>query len=566
MSPASRDTLVDLAWIGGWFALLILAGYGLRDPWPADEPRFASVALDMWRSGDWLIPRSGGDLYQDKPPLHFWLMAIGYSLTDSLRFGFLLPSMLASLGTLVLVYDLARRLHGREAGRLAAVTLACCVHFVMTTRGAQIDATLIFFCTLALWALSRHLLQAAGWQYALLGGIAAGLGIIDKAVGFLAVVLLPIAWMLGRRFGSLEVPLRTWLWVMVGMLGVVACWLLPMLWHVATVGTPDLVAYRDELLFQQTVQRYTQAWHHIRPWWYYLVEVIPVLWLPLSGLLFWLVPQWREDWRRGRVATWLPLIWSLVVVVFFSLSTGKRGVYVLPALPALVLAAAPHLAALYASRGVQRLSLAFAALLVIPGVVVSLGALLGVERVLQAVAQSELRSLTAVHGFALVATAVWIFAWRCRAIIAWPAVVACLTVSWGLGIAPQINGERSASSFVAAMLTKVPPERELGLLAYKEQFLLYLDRDTVNFGHARWREGDAEAFDAARWLAGDARRLLLVPEHFIATCFAESPRVLAGESSDDEWWLVSGQPDPDCVARGDPSKIFRYPAAGSVLR
>jgi 4-amino-4-deoxy-L-arabinose transferase-like glycosyltransferase len=566
MSPASRDTLVDLAWIGGWFALLILAGYGLRDPWPADEPRFASVALDMWRSGDWLIPRSGGDLYQDKPPLHFWLMAIGYSLTGSLRFGFLLPSMLASLGTLVLVYDLARRLHGREAGRLAAVTLACCVHFVMTTRGAQIDATLIFFCTLALWALSRHLLQAAGWQYALLGGIAAGLGIIDKAVGFLAVVLLPIAWMLGRRFGSLEVPLRTWLWVMVGMLGVVACWLLPMLWHVATVGTADLVAYRDELLFQQTVQRYTQAWHHIRPWWYYLVEVIPVLWLPLSGLLFWLVPQWREDWRRGRVATWLPLIWSLVVVVFFSLSTGKRGVYVLPALPALAIAAAPHLAALYARRGVQRLSLALAALLVIPGVVISLSAFLGVERVLQAVAQSELRSLTAVHVFALAATAAWILASRWRAIVAWPAVVACLTVSWGLGIAPQINGERSASSFVAAMSAKVPPERELGLLAYKEQFLLYLDRDTVNFGHARWREGDAEAFDAARWLAGDARRLLLVPEHFIATCFAENPRVLAGESSDDEWWLVSGQPDPDCVARGDPSKIFRYPAAGSVLR
>jgi len=562
----SRDTLVDLVWIGGCFALLILAGYGLRDPWPADEPRFASVALDMWRSGEWLIPRAGGDLYQDKPPLHFWMMAIGYSLTGSLRFGFLLPSMLGSLGTLILVYDVARRLHGREAGRLAAVTLACCVHFVMTTRGAQIDATLIFFCTLALWALSRHLLLAAGWQYALLGGVAAGLGIIDKAVGFLAVVPLPIAWLLGRRFGSLKVSLSTWLSVMIGMFGVVACWLIPMLWQVTAVGSPDLLAYRDELLFQQTVQRYTEAWHHIRPWWYYLVEVIPVLWLPLSGLLFWLVPQWREDWRHGRVATWLPLIWALGVVAFFSLSAGKRGVYVLPALPALALAAAPHLAALYARRGVQRLSLTLAAILVIPGMAVSLGALLGVERVLQAVAQSELHSLTPVHGFALAATAAWIFAWRFRAIIAWPAVVACLTVSWGFGIAPQINGERSASSFVAAMLAKVPPEKELGLLAYKEQFLLYLDRDTVNFGHARWREGDAEAFDAARWLAGDARRVLLVPEHFIATCFAENPRILAGESSDDEWWLVSGEPDPDCVRRGDPSKIFRYPSAGSVLR
>lgn len=91
MRADARATLVDLGWIGLWFVLIIFVGFGLRDPWPADEPRFASVALDMLRSGNWLIPHAGGDLYQDKPPLHFWLMAIGYSLTGSLRAGFLLP-------------------------------------------------------------------------------------------------------------------------------------------------------------------------------------------------------------------------------------------------------------------------------------------------------------------------------------------------------------------------------------------------------------------------------------------------------------------------------------------
>ena len=28
-------------------AMLIGAGFGLRDPWPADEPRFALIAQDM---------------------------------------------------------------------------------------------------------------------------------------------------------------------------------------------------------------------------------------------------------------------------------------------------------------------------------------------------------------------------------------------------------------------------------------------------------------------------------------------------------------------------------------
>jgi hypothetical protein len=72
---------------------------------------------------------------------------------------------------------------------------------------------------------------------------------------------------------------------------VLAAWLVPMLLHVANSGSPELAAYRDELLFQQTVTRYTAAWHHLRPWYYFLVEVVPVLWLPFSLLLWWLVPR-----------------------------------------------------------------------------------------------------------------------------------------------------------------------------------------------------------------------------------------------------------------------------------
>ena len=56
---SSRDTLIDVCWLVGFALLLMATGLGLRDPWPADEPRFALVAQDMLRSGDWLIPRVG---------------------------------------------------------------------------------------------------------------------------------------------------------------------------------------------------------------------------------------------------------------------------------------------------------------------------------------------------------------------------------------------------------------------------------------------------------------------------------------------------------------------------
>jgi 4-amino-4-deoxy-L-arabinose transferase-like glycosyltransferase len=120
----SRDFLPDYLWLLGLGLLLIATGIGLRDPWPADEPRFALIARDMVLSGDWQLPRVAGDIYADKPPLFFWLIALGLQASDSLRFAFLLPSLLSALGCVLLVYDLARRLWNRETGRLAGCR--CC--------------------------------------------------------------------------------------------------------------------------------------------------------------------------------------------------------------------------------------------------------------------------------------------------------------------------------------------------------------------------------------------------------------------------------------------------------
>ncbi len=67
----TRDT-----WIFWGMALLMIGvGLGLRDPWPADEPRFALVAKQMVESGDWLFPHRGHELYADKPPMLMWLQA-----------------------------------------------------------------------------------------------------------------------------------------------------------------------------------------------------------------------------------------------------------------------------------------------------------------------------------------------------------------------------------------------------------------------------------------------------------------------------------------------------------
>ena len=115
----------------------------------------------MLQSGNWSVTHLGGLVYAQKPPVYFWTLAAAEWL-GGLRPGFLLPSLLAGLGSLTLVWDLARRLWSRETAWWAALTLLACVQFSMQARGAQIDALLCFFTTLGLYGILRHLLLGPG--------------------------------------------------------------------------------------------------------------------------------------------------------------------------------------------------------------------------------------------------------------------------------------------------------------------------------------------------------------------------------------------------------------------
>ena len=134
-----------------------------------------------------------------------------------------------------------------------------------------------------------------------------------------------------------------------------------------------------------------------------------------------------------------------------------------------------------------------------------------------------------------------------------------LAIVFSYFLAPTMNGERSGQDFTRAVLAQVKPDETLGLVAYKEQFLLYLDRPTVNFGHRRWQEGPLESYDAALWLNAEPGRILLVPESTLKKypCFLVSVTP-AGRSSDEEWFLVRAPAERSCAEQGDSSRPIRY--------
>jgi 4-amino-4-deoxy-L-arabinose transferase-like glycosyltransferase len=552
---AARREMLGLPAIA-WLLLVALvvlgAGIGLRDPWPADEPRFALIARDMVENGQWFFPRVAGVLYADKPPVFFWLIASFYWLTDSLRIAFLLPSLLAALGTLWLVYDLGARLWDRQTGVYAAVLLLVTLQFALQARAAQIDAVLTFWTTLGLYGLCRHLLLGPQWPWYVAGFAAAGAGIITKGVGILPVLAF-IPWALARARGWTALPRFEggWRWATgpFAMLAVIGIWLIPMLLLVHLSADPAYAAYRDEILFRQTATRYADAWHHIKPFWYYVLEVIPVFWLPLTIALPWLIPAWRRDLRKRDVRLLLLLGWIVLVVLFFSVSPGKRGVYLLPAVPALALAAAPQARVLLGCAGVQRAGFVVLALvLAVSGLALVYFTAIAPEKGSALVEKYELAPWT-FFGVLCGAGLAWLAPGPRRGMYGLAGFLLSFWPIYGLYAYPLLNSARSPASMMADVGQRIGPDAALGLVAWKEQLVLHADRPIVHFGY-RQGGNDAELAAALRWLASGQKRYLLLPEDALRRCLLRSRLQQLGYIHRTNWWLAGAVAiDPECRKR-----------------
>ncbi|WP_350016456.1 glycosyltransferase family 39 protein [Rhodanobacter sp. IGA1.0] len=534
-----RDARIEMLLFGVFALLLLGLGLGLRDPWPSDEPRFALVARWMVEHGQWLFPHRGHELYPDKPPVFMWLQALAYFLTRSWRVAFLLPSLLAALGALALVYDLARRLWNHRSALLATATLLVTIHFTYQMRNAQIDPLLLGWMTLANYGLLRHLLLGPSWRWFAIGCFFAGLGVATKGVGVLALLML-VPYLIARRghWRALALPAGGWRWAgglalfLVPILG----WLLPMLLVARADGDPQHAEYVQNILFGQTVHRYATPTGHIHSPFYFL-GIIAFDWLPLSLLLPWALPAWWRRLKRRDARLLLPLGWIVLIVLFFSFSPGKRDVYILPALPMMALALAPLLPGVLRRRGVR---LAVFALTLLLSATLAAAAALAIHHHPAWAVKIE-QSLDARIWWLLlaigVAGLVIVALTRVRhAPLGWLLFAGVLWGIYGLWGYPMLNGDRSARDVMLQARSIAGPQAEIGLLAWKEQNLLMAEGPVAEFGFLKpWPQ---QYVDAVAWLRQDAsRRWIFSLDQAMGDCVDRQHAIHVGHANRREWWM-----------------------------
>jgi len=381
-----RERLRDYAILLAISAVLTLPNLGATSLWDVDEGVNAEAAREMYDNGSWLVPTFNYQLRTAKPVMLYWLQRVAYTVFGVNEWSARLPSVLAAWLTVLLTYELARRMFGRATGLLAGVVLASAFEFCMLAHAATPDATLLLFTVLTyflFWTRHRSSVvgrceagRAEGSQMAGLGSqtpataelpsrkwwvptaAACGLAVLTKGPVGVAlpglVIVLYFAW--NRELGRLldrKLLVASLVFVLVAgpWYGLVTA---------ETRGEWARVFFGRENLGRFT----TPMENHRGPFIYHAVALL-VLFAPWSVFLVAAVWEgvrgacgWTNRDRKGagephplpcgrgspEVRAFRFLIcWFAVYLVFFSAAATKLPNYILPVYPAIAILTARFL-------------------------------------------------------------------------------------------------------------------------------------------------------------------------------------------------------------------------------
>jgi 4-amino-4-deoxy-L-arabinose transferase-like glycosyltransferase len=292
---------------------------GLLGP---DEPRYAAIGREMALSGDWITPRLWGEPWFEKPPLLYWLTALGFKMGLSEDLAPRLPVALIGAGFILLFFHYTRREFGERAALYASGILATSAGWLAYSHVAVTDIPLAATFSAALM-LTLPWVRSGGRRGLLAAGVLLGLAVLAK--GFVPLVLIaPLLWIAGRRWADLL--------ILAGSAVLVA---LP--WY-ALCYLENGDAFVNEFIWKHHFSRFSSgALQHVQPWWFYVPVLLGLLfpWSPLISLL----PHRTADNRRR-----LLLLVIAFGFVFFSAATNKLPGYLLPLLPSIAAIAGVRLA------------------------------------------------------------------------------------------------------------------------------------------------------------------------------------------------------------------------------
>jgi 4-amino-4-deoxy-L-arabinose transferase-like glycosyltransferase len=300
--------------------LLPLLGHRSLAMW--DEGIYAEIAREMLHRG-LLLPLWNYHPWFEKPPLMLWIIACFFHLFGINEFWARAGSAFSGVALVALLHRWVARRRGRSVAWLGSLILLSTFGFLHVCRVGEMDTLLSLSEIAAVLGLVRiHERDLRGW-YVFWIGFAIALMTKDAASIVLPFTLIVVA------------VTERWRWQHFGksfLAGLALFLLLVLPWHVAMLLRFGDIFLHQYVGFHVLARASSQIeGHHTHAWYYLLVLLVSA---PPWVLLY--PSSIAETFRRTELhSARILAIFTLVVLVFFTLVQTRLPHYIAPAYPAL---------------------------------------------------------------------------------------------------------------------------------------------------------------------------------------------------------------------------------------
>lgn len=313
--------------------LLAFANYCLRVnvfPVFGEEPRRGVIAREMRETGDWIVPRVQGVPRLSRPPLQNWLIAaVGWFRGSIDVWAVRVPSLAATLLTVMLVYIVAHRISGQRAAFLAGCAYATMYQVLVFGRLGETEALFTMFVSgsLLVWYLAELRGRHSWFTWAICYLLVAG-GMLTKGLQAPVYFAGAVGLTLLRKNRWRELLQPAHLGSLVVGMSCVAAWQIAFIqrlgWRQSWMIYVLNVTGRFDGSSEDTFLGHLVA---------YPIELFAVM-LPWSlVLLAALNRQVRERLIPNHDAIWFLILSCVWAFVFVWLPPGSRTRYFMPLMP-----------------------------------------------------------------------------------------------------------------------------------------------------------------------------------------------------------------------------------------
>jgi len=301
-------------------ALVLLPFLGNVHLFDWDEINFAESSREMMITGNYFQNQINFEPFWEKPPFFFWIQSISMTVFGQNEFGARFPNVLFGIITLVLIFNIGRRLYNERFGTMWVLLYLGSILPHMYIKSGIIDPVFNLFIFSSIYYFVRTVEDSnhkKRKKHAIVSGFFIGLAIITKGPVGLVILLLAVVfyWVLNRfrPFASLNNLL---LFLLVGFLT-------SMLWfgYETIKNGPwflgEFLTYQIELL---TGAEDGAASGHQQPFYYHFVVILlgcfPISFLALGNLFG---SKYLED--RFQFKKWMTILFWVVLILFSIVST-----------------------------------------------------------------------------------------------------------------------------------------------------------------------------------------------------------------------------------------------------